>query len=420
MLSFVRKIVVLSLLATLCLYAQKVQYTKRSRNEVREGPGNYYPLIVVLRAGIEVPLLEVKNGWVKFYVSVFKDRPGESASRPDWWIAKNALIEKPPRGPINKLNVSVQSTKASASAVMAAVRGFAIRYGKINAPVVDSLLAVGDSFTPQEFEQFRQEVQSKVPRTRGVMAASDENAYLQEYESTAGEDGVGLGIAARIASVGLVTDIKVVKYLNLLATMMGEASGAYDVPLKVYVTSEQDPKAFSVPGGYIFVSQGLLKLCTDEAELAGVISHEVMHIVLMHGLKEQYQRRHRIRAEEAFNELDEETGEAADSSLAELEEFTHEAYDVVMKPRLQSYEEEADRGAVVLLLKVGYDPMAVSRMILKVRDAIRATPPKRLEDNPFAHIDYEKRNSELLKYMQKNVKTTSGVKNEEGFRKWMK
>ncbi len=420
MLSFVKKIITLLFLATLCLWAQNIQYTKRLRNDVREGPGNYYPLIVVLKAGIAVPLIEAKNGWVKFYVSPLKERRGESVSRLDWWIAQNALVKKAPGGRITKLNISVQSTKASASAVMAAVRGFAIRYGKINAPVVDSLLVMGDSFSPQEFEQFRQELRSKLPKMRGVISVDDENAYLQEYESTEVEDGVGLGIAGRIASVGLVTDKKVIKYLNLLATIMGEASGAYDVPFKIYVTTEQDPKAYSVPGGYIFISQGLLKLCTDEAELAGIISHEIIHVVLMHGLKEQYQRRHKIRAEEVFSELDEEVGEEADSSLAELEEFTHEAYDVVMKPRLQSYEEEADRGAVVLLLKVGYDPMAVSRMILKVRDAIWATPQKRLEDNPFAHIDYEKRNSELMKYMQKNVKTTSGMKNEEGFRKWMK
>lgn len=420
MLSFVKKTVIFLFFVTPCLWSQNIQYTKRLRNDVREGPGNYYPLIVVLKAGVAVPLIESKNGWVKFYVPKFKDNPGESVPRPDWWIAQNALVKKPPGGHITKLNISVQSTKASASAVMAAVRGFAIRYGKINAPVVDSLLLMGNSFPPQEFEQFRQEFQSKLPKTRGAISVSDENAYLQEYEATAAEEGVGLGIAGRIARVGLIADKKVLKYLNLLATMMGEASGAYDVPFKVYVTTEQDPKAYSVPGGYIFISQGLLKLCTNEAELSGIISHEIMHVVLMHGLKEQYQRRHKIRAEEVFNELDEEVGEEADSSLAELEEFTHEAYDVVMKPRLQSYEEEADRGAVVLLLKVGYDPMSVSRMILKVRDAIRATPQTRLEDNPFAHIDYEKRNSELLKYIQRNVKTTSGVKNEERFKRWMK
>ncbi len=410
--------VLIGVCMTLSSTAQKIEYTKRSKNEVREGPGNYYPLIVVLRAGIEVPILEMSEGWVKFYKSFFSDAREGTQGAKDWWISKNCLVDKPSGGRVLNLELGIKSAKASPSVVTAAIRGFAIRYGKINAPVVDSLLAGQEMiFSPQEYSEFKKEIAS----TRSIgKAIEDEATYLHDYESSVSEDGIGLGIAGRIASVGLVRNRDLTKYLNLLATIVGEASGAYDVSFKVFVTQEQDPKAFSVPGGYIFISEGLLKLCADEAELAGVIAHEIIHIVVRHGLRETYERRHRIRAEEVFEELEEEVGGEQDTTVAELEEFAQEAYDAAVKPRLQTYEEEADRGAVVLLVKTGYDPMAVSRMILKVRDAIRATPPRRLEDNPFAHLDFEKRNTELLKYMQKNMRVMSGVKNTERFRRWVR
>lgn len=404
---------------TLSGVAQKVEYTKREKNEVREGPGNYYPLIVVLRKGVEIPVLEERHGWIKCYVSLFRDQP-DGGTRPDWWISKNTLVEKPVGSTIRKLELEIRSTRASASAVMAAVRGFGLRYGKANAPIIDTLLAMERSFLPQEYAQFQQELQAQVPKTPAVISPVDEKIYLQDYELTAAEVGIGLGIAGRIASVGLASDKNILKYLNLIAATMAEVSGAYDVLFKVYVTTEKEPKAFSVPGGYILVSQGLLNLCEDEAEVAGILGHEIMHIVLRHGLKEQYERRWKIRMEEAFAELEEEVGEEPDSVVSELEEFAHEAYETAVKPRLQTYEEEADRGAVVLLIRAGYDPMAVSKMILKVRDAVRSSLPRNLEDNPFAHIDFEKRNTELLRYIQRNVKITSGLKNEERFGKWMR
>lgn len=410
--------VLISVCMTLSSTAQKVEYTKRSKNEVREGPGNYYPLIVVLRAGIEVPVLEMREGWVKFYKSFFSNGREGTKGAKDWWISKNCLVEKPVGGRVLNLELGIKSAKASPSVVTAAIRGFALRYGKVNAPVVDSLLAGREMiFTPQEYSEFKKEIALAGSVTK---VAEDEAAYLLDYESSIAEDGIGLGIAGRIASVGLVRNKDLMKYLNLLAAIVGEASGAYDVSFKVFVTLEQEPKAFSVPGGYIFISDGLLKLCSDEAELAGVIAHEINHIVLRHGLREAHQRRHRIRMEKVFAELEEEAGEEPDSVVAELEEFAQEAYDAVVKPRLQTYEEEADRGAVVLLVKTGYDPMAVSRMVLKVRDAVKATPPRRLEDNPFAHLDFEKRNTELLKYLQKNVRMSGGIRNVERFRRWMK
>ncbi len=404
---------------TLSVWAQKVNYTKRERNEVREGPGNYYPLIVVLRKGVEIPVLETHNGWIKCYSSAF-GQSFDGQGRADWWISKNSLADKPPGNYIRKLELELRTTKVTASAVMAAVRGFALRYGKVGKPTIDSLFAVTSTFTPGEYAQFQHSQPQRLPGEQSVVRGADDHVYLSAYEATLAETGIGLGIVARVAGAGLTEDSMVVKYLNLLAATMAEVSGAYDVPFTVFVTREREPKAYAVPGGYIIVSQGLIELCEDEAELAAILSHEMMHIVLRHGQKEQHERRYKIRMEEVFAELEEKVQEQPDSIVAELEQFTLEAYETVVKPRLHRYEEEADRGAVLLLVSAGYDPMAVPRMVWKVRDAIRALPPKNLEDNPFSKLDFEKRHTTILNYIHKNIKRSGGMRNTERFRQWMR
>lgn len=409
----------LTVLPTWCMWAQKVSYTKRERNEVREGPGNYYPLIVVLRKGVEIPILETHDGWIKCYSSALRGR-SDGAGPADWWISKNSLAEKPPGNSIRSLELELRTTKVTASAVMAAVRGFALRYGKVAPPTMDSLFAVTSRFTPQEYAQFQQSQRTGLRGRQMLVSGVDEQFFLSEYETTLAETGIGLGIIARIAGSGLIQDSAVVKYLNLLAAAVADVSGAYDIPFTVFVSKEREPKAYAVPGGFILISEGLLELCEDEAELAGILAHEIMHIVLRHGKKEQTARRNKIRMEEVFAELEEAMGEKPDSVVTELEEFALEAYETVVQPRLLSYEEEADRGAVVLLLRAGYDPAAVLSMIRKVHDVVRALPPRSLEDSPFKGLDFEKRYTALRQYLQNNVRMQGGARNPERFRQWVK
>ena len=57
------------------------------------------------------------------------------------------------------------------------------------------------------------------------------------------------------------------------------------VPLQVTVLDSREVNAFALPGGFIFIERGLLESVEDEAQLAGVISHEMSHVVLRHGRK---------------------------------------------------------------------------------------------------------------------------------------
>lgn len=391
------------------VFPQTIECTKRSKNEVREGPGSYYQLLKVLPKGVAIPIVKRDGGWVNF-------RHGENTGTTSAWISKNCLVETKQVDLLRDLKLEWQSPKASPSAVAAAIRGFALRYGKANSTALDSLFDLqANLFTPDEFNQFEKEL-GKSGAAQKKKVDPELMKLLGEYETTKADEGMCFGIACRLASQGLVTDKKLVRYVNLIAVALGSASPAYDIPFRVYIIKGEEPRAYSIPGGFIILGEGLIRSCVDEAELAAVIAHEMTHITANHGFREQYERRYRVRMEEAFDELSEELGQKIDSTESDLEDIIQEAYDEVVKPRLQGYEEEADRGAAMLLSAVGYDPMALSTIIVRTGRAIKNRAADWTE-NPFLHLDFQKRNAELLKFLQAHQGYGGGIRNGERFKR---
>jgi ADP-ribose pyrophosphatase YjhB (NUDIX family) len=389
--------------------SQSVEYTKRSKNEVREGPGSYFQLLKVLPKGVAVPVLKRDGGWVNF-------KPGSSAGGASAWLSKNCLVESKPTDLLRNLKLEWQSSTASPSAVAAAIRGFALRYGNITAAVVDTLIDLQNGlFTPEEYALFEVAKQRDRPANQ-VKARSGLADMTKESESSTSMDGLGTGIAARLVSQGLVTNRQLVKYVNLIAAKLAVVTPYFDTPIKVYVLKGEEPRAYAIPGGFVFLGEGLIRLCNDEAELAAIIAHEIAHLAAGHAIKEEFQRRFRVRMDEAFAELEEELDQKPDSSETDLEEMIQEAYDDVVKPRLQVFEEEADKGAVMMLAYLGYDAQAVPGIVEKTGRAIK-NRVKDWTENPFLHLDFEKRNATLHKILQANPGYAGGARNGERFRR---
>jgi predicted Zn-dependent protease len=241
--------------------------------------------------------------------------------------------------------------------------------------------------------------------------------FFSEYDVSLNESMIGFNIAAEIASRGIVDNPPLHKYLNLLGTLILQPSNAYDRFFKIYVLDSSKPEAFSTPGGIIFVSIGLIKVCTSEAELGVVIAHEMTHAILHHGYKEIKERSNKIRAEEIFSELEGAAGNKSDSTEIALEEYMQEAYDSVVKPRLLTYEEEADRGAIIFLAQAGYDPNAVVSIIKRIPTLV---PPQEndLEENPFMKLDYEKRSQSAAFFLNEYFPHPQGALNIGRFEKY--
>lgn len=126
----------------------------------------------------------------------------------------------------------------------------------------------------------------------------------QQKETPAGEDALtGLVAAARgtskeeeiaigrqiagnlLGAAPLVKDEGLQKYVNQVGRWVALQSERPDLPWHFGVIESTDINAFAAPGGYIFVTRGLYGLLGSEAELAGVLAHEIGHVIRQHHLK---------------------------------------------------------------------------------------------------------------------------------------
>ncbi|OFW07149.1 MAG: peptidase M48 [Acidobacteria bacterium RIFCSPLOWO2_12_FULL_59_11] len=99
------------------------------------------------------------------------------------------------------------------------------------------------------------------------------------------EIALGKALAQQVEQQSrLVMDPVVAEYVNRLGQNIVRNSDA-KVPFTIKVVDSDDVNAFALPGGFFFVNTGLILATEDEAELAGVMAHEIAHVAARHGTK---------------------------------------------------------------------------------------------------------------------------------------
>lgn len=83
----------------------------------------------------------------------------------------------------------------------------------------------------------------------------------------------------------LITDPLVNEYVNRLGQNLARNSDTH-LPFTIKVLDVEEPNAFALPGGYMFVNVGTILLADDESELAGVMAHEIGHVAACHAARE--------------------------------------------------------------------------------------------------------------------------------------
>ncbi len=343
------------LLLVLCgaaFAAAEQMKTTQPVNYMREGPASYYDVIATIDANVAVNVLERKGSWLKV----------KTGAKEVGWLSDNSFAKRSDQ-PSEVLTKGKTTSRASRAELAAAVKGFAKKYVPEGTQNEEKLNKYESrSFGPEEMDTF--ENSFSVQQFRGYMQVE------KPFDLKFHEDAIGLGIAQRVAAQGLLDDKVATAYVNLIANHLAKYTRAYDVSFRVAILDDQKINALSCPGGYIFITDGLMKQCTNEAELAALIGHEMGHIIQRHGIKELHIRAPKIHAEEAFEELEEEIGEEKGSDEKELESFADDAYDNVVRPRLISYEFESDQLAMTYLKRAGYDQTALLPLLQRMREPL--------------------------------------------------
>lgn len=168
--------------------------------------------------------------------------------------------------------------------------------------------------------------------------------------SEAEEIGIGRDMAARLLGAApLVADARLQRYVNQVGRWLALQTERPDLPWQFGVLEAPQLNAFAVPGGTIFVTRGLLARMRSEAELAGVLAHEISHVLRKHHLKAIQKGAQATLANEALGRaLRDQRSDARDKLVG----FGTEMYTRGLD---KSDELEADRLGVVIAARAGYD-----------------------------------------------------------------
>jgi predicted Zn-dependent protease len=170
----------------------------------------------------------------------------------------------------------------------------------------------------------------------------------------------------------------------------------------VKVINSTEINAFSLTGGFLYVNRGLIEAADNEAELAGVIAHEVAHIAARHSI-EQMSRRDLINwLSRSFNVFGGGTGSFNRAGKALSFKSSRDA------------EKEADRLAAQYLWKTGYDPQALITFLEKLRAQEKKTRIP-LQNRFRAHPVNEDRISDTQKLLARFPKKNEYQVNSSDF-----
>lgn len=225
-------------------------------------------------------------------------------------------------------------------------------------------------------------VQKALSIGKKVVEANKEITEPQEIE-------IGRGIAANLLGAApLVKNDGLQKYVNRVGLWLALQTERPDLPWRFGVIDTPNVNAFAAPGGTILITRGLYEKLRNESELAGVLAHEISHVLQKHQLKaikaamgREWKMDIAVAAAEQKNNSDAKNSLKAFTAGTELFARGLDKKD----------EYEADRMGVVIAARAGYNPYGLVGS-LQTLDAVNAqdgamalmfkthpSPAKRLE-----------------------------------------
>jgi predicted Zn-dependent protease len=215
---------------------------------------------------------------------------------------------------------------------------------------------------PQQAAPSAPSAPSAPPTQAAPAAASPGLKDLQTLVSGYSQDeeiAIGRQIAGNLLGAApLVTDPALQQYVNTVGRWVASQSERPDLPWHFGVIQSDDINAFAMPGGYVFVTRGLYRLLANEAELAGVLGHEIAHVTRKHHLK-------LLQKSQLLNLggklLTRQVGENA-----QVQKLIGSGAEIVARSLDQQSEFEADRVGVVLAARSGYDAFGLPAVLQNI------------------------------------------------------
>jgi predicted Zn-dependent protease len=210
--------------------------------------------------------------------------------------------------------------------------------------------------------------------------------------STPEEVEIGKQVAADVESKEkLLKNSTVQSYVDGVGQKIVRVCDRKDIEYTFKVIDKKEINAFACPGGYIYVYTGLLEILDNEAQLAGVLSHEVSHLVARHSVKKlQNIYGYSILAQIALG----------DKAQGVAGEIVNVAAMLILQGYSRDNEFEADRYGIFYAKSAGYNPQGMIQVFEKLKKMEGNPPPAvlgLLSSHPPAGDRIERGKSEISK-----------------------
>jgi predicted Zn-dependent protease len=190
---------------------------------------------------------------------------------------------------------------------------------------------------------------------------------LGNWYSIEGQIRMGKQFAQQVESQSkMITDPVVTEYVNRIGQNLVRNSDS-QVPFTIKVIDSDDVNAFALPGGFFYVNSGLLLAADNEAELAGVMAHEIAHVAACHAARENTRGQLLNLASIPLIFVGGGIGYAGYEAAGLALPLTFLKFS-------RGFESEADFLGVEYLYKAGYDPQAFTQFFEKIEAKEKKKP----------------------------------------------
>ena len=176
--------------------------------------------------------------------------------------------------------------------------------------------------------------------------------------------------------MGLLNEPALTAYVDALGQRLAKESPRQDVAYQFHVVDMIEPNAFALPGGYVYVTRGLLALVNTEDELAGVVGHEIGHVAARHTVQ-------RVSRQGPFalitNLVSGVTGFFVPLVGNIVGGVGNLAQSLVFSPYSRGQESEADKVGQEMAAKAGWDPVGLATFLTTLgrEEALLSDGPRR-------------------------------------------
>jgi predicted Zn-dependent protease len=209
------------------------------------------------------------------------------------------------------------------------------------------------------------------------------------------------------ASLGLYADAALQKYVQQLGTKLAATSERPNLPWTFRVVDDPVVNAFAVPGGFIYVTRGILAHLSNEAELAGVMGHEIGHVTAQHSV-------HRM-ATQQLTQLGLGVGTILKPELQRYAEIAGAGLGLLFLKFSRDDESQADELGVRYMTRTHHDPHQLSE-VMTMLDRVGGGSEGRVPEWLATHPSPENRREHIAELI-KTAQSTNGsaVINQESY-----